>query len=113
MSARIKRNAPLLRALCNAPPRKRKDILRHSSDDFIHTLCELSLNLLKGNVPLSTCQYKKLKRQKNIIRALACKKTSLKRKRGTLMKQSGGFILPLLSAVVPLFGQLLGGLIKR
>lgn len=113
MSARIKRNAPLLKALYRATPKKRRDILIHSSPDFIQTLCEISLNLLKGNVPLTPSQFKKLKRQKKIIKLLADKRTSLKRKQQVLKKQTGGFLLPLLSAVVPLIGNLVGGLIRK
>lgn len=66
MSARLKRNAPLLRALCHATPRKRKDILNHCSSDFLQSLCKLSLNLLKGNVPLTLAQCKKFKRRERV-----------------------------------------------
>lgn len=112
MSSRIKRNAPLLKALYQATPLKRKDILAHCSPDFIRALCEIALNLLKGNIPLSPSQYKKLKRQRKVIRLLADKKTGLKHKHRILKRQSGGFILPLLSAAVPILGNLLGGLIR-
>lgn len=112
MSARLKRNMPLLKALCNAKPSKRKDILKNCSTDFLQSLCELSLNLLKGNIPLSGAQYKKLKKQKNIFKLLASKKTNLKTKFTALRKQSGGFLLPLLGAVIPILGQLLGGLTR-
>lgn len=113
MSLRIKRNAVLLKALYDASPQKRKDIIAHCSPDFLQALCEIALNLLKGNIPLSNCQYAKLKRQKKIIRLLADKKTSLKRKHRALKKQTGGFILPLLSAAVPLLGNLLGGILQK
>lgn len=112
MSARLKRNMPLLRALCQAPPSKRKDILENCSTDFLQSFCELSLNLLKGNIPLSGIQYKKLKKQKNFFKLLANKKTNLKTKFKALRKQSGGFLLPLLGAVIPILGQLLGGLAR-
>ena len=82
---------PLLKALCQARPSKRKDILKNCSTDFLQSLCELSLNLLKGNIPLSGAQYKKLKKQKKIIKLLASKKTNIKTKHKALRKQSGGF----------------------
>jgi len=62
MSVRLKRNASLLSALYHATPKKRKDILIHSSPDFKGL--KIALNLLKGNIPLSPSQFKKLKRQK-------------------------------------------------
>ena len=113
MSRRIKRNAVLLKALYHATPQKRKDIIAHCSPDFLQALCEIALNLLKGNIPLAPSQFRNLKRQKKIIRLLADKKIGLKRKHQVLKKQKGGFILPLLSAAVPLIGNLLGGLIQR
>lgn len=113
MSARIKRNAPLFRALYHATPQKRKDILAHCSPDFLKALCEIALNILKGNVKISPSQHKKLQRQKKIIRLLADKRTGLKRKQLALKNQTGGFILPLLSVVAPLIGELVGGLIRR
>lgn len=107
--ARLKRNIPLLKALTKASPRKRKDILRGCSNDLLHSLSEIALNLLKGNIPLSSQQYAALKRQKNKIRLLADRKISLRRKRRTL-QQTGGFLLPLLATAIPVIGQLLGGL---
>ena len=113
MSERLKRNAPLLRALYHAKPAKRKTILKHSSADFIRSLCEISLNVLKGNIPLSDAQYKKLKKQKTTLKLLANKKIGIKRKHKALVKQSGGFLLPLLSVVAPIVGDLIGGLIRK
>lgn len=109
MSARIKRNALLLKALYCASPKKRKDILLRSSLDFIQALCEIALNLLKGNIPSSPSQFKKLKMQKKIIRLLADKKTNLKTNKLALQKQ---FLLPLLATAVPLIGDLIGGLVR-
>lgn len=59
---------------------------------------------------MTSAQYNKLKKQKKIIRLLANKKTSLKTKHKALTKQSGGFLLPLLSTILPV---ILGGLINR
>lgn len=113
MSARIKRNVPLLRALYHATPQKRKDILGHCSPDFLKTLCEIALNILKGNIKLSPSQHRKLNKQKKIIRLLADKRAGLKRKQTALRNQRGGFILPILAALAPLIGNLVGGIINK
>ena len=63
MSQCIKRNAVLLQALYRASPQKRKDIIVHSSPDFLQVLCEIALNLLKG---LSS--YEKVKRCEALLR---------------------------------------------
>jgi len=113
MFARIKRNAPLLRALYHATPQKRKDILSHCSPDFLKALCEIALNILKGNIKLSPSQYRSLKKQKKVIRLLADKKSGLKRKRLALKSQGGGFILPILTALAPIIGDLVAGIVRR
>lgn len=113
MSARIKRNAPLIRALYYAAPKKRRDILAHGSPDFIQALCEIALNVLKGNVPLSKSQYSKLKTRKKVIRLLVDKRTGFKRKQQALAKQTGGFLPILLSTVLPILGGIIGDVIQR
>ncbi len=62
--AHLKKNAPLLKALYHATPRKHKDILAHGSPDFLQALCKEALNLLKRNIPLSLHQNPK-KKNKN------------------------------------------------
>lgn len=103
----------MLRALYQATPQKRKDILAHCSPDFLKTLCEIALNILKGNIKLTPSQHRKLKKQRKIIRLLADKRTGLKRKQLALKSQGGGFILPLLAALTPLIGNLVGGILSR
>lgn len=112
MSARLKRNAHLLRALSASTPQKRKDILTHCSPDFLQTICEIALNVLKGNIRLPASLYKTLKKHKNKIRQLADRKLGLKFKRKLLLTQRGGF-LPLLAGLIPMIGDLISGLVKR
>ena len=103
MSERIKRNLQFLRAFLPNPKKKkqRRAILKLASSDNIKALCEGALNTLKGNVPLSVLEKRKLRRHSEKIRKLACRKTSVKRKKAFLV-QEGGFlpliITPLLSA---------------
>ena len=80
--------------------------MKEASADLIKALCECTLNILKGNIKLTTAQKKKLARYKNILRSLAVKRTSMK-KRKTIL-QSGGLIGALLSPVLGVLGALLG-----
>lgn len=65
MLARIKRNAPLLQALYHATPKKRKDILIHSSPDFIQTLQDCFKSFEGGHSPISFTIQKTEKAEKN------------------------------------------------
>lgn len=85
-----------MQALYHAMPQKPTDIWSRGLPDLIHGLFELALNLLKGNIPLPTEQYKKLKCQEKILRLLRTR------------TQSWGFFLPLPSAAVSILGNLIG-----
>lgn len=106
MSLRLKRNLPLLRSLVGATAKERKAILDHCSSDLILSLCEIALNLLKGRIPLTLTQLKKLERQKTAIKLFANKRASLQKKRHSI-QQSGGFLLPLLTIDVPFITSLI------
>lgn len=112
MSARLKRNAHLLNALYKSGPQKRKDIMLHSSPDFVKTICEIALNILKGNISLSPSQYKTLKKYKTNIRLLADRKVGINRKRRILSTQRGGFF-PLLGVIVPLLTEIISGVTRK
>src|SRR3989442_12333834 len=84
MSNRLHRHATLLRALHRASPATRSNLLKkHCDREFVCCITECVKNLLKGNVPLNSAQKKKLATKKNVLRQLALKKTSLRKKTET------------------------------
>lgn len=106
MSARLKRNLPILQALLHASPVQRRLILQTASKELILSVCEVAFNILRGVIPLSTLQYRRLARQKTAIKLVANKKIGVVRKREAI-NQQGGFIGPLLSIAVPFLTELL------
>lgn len=108
MSNLVQRNLPLLNVLSAAKPALVKAILKEAKPDLINTLCECSLNILKGNVRLTAAQKKQLSRHKQSLRCLSKKGVSLKKRKQILQK--GGFIGALLKPVLGVLGGLLGGM---
>lgn len=112
MSKRLRRNAHLIRHLCSCKPSQRKALLKNPSNDLIDCFSEVSLNTLKGRVPIQNSQKTRLARYKRQLRSLASRKTARKTK--ARLVQKGGFlgaILPVLKTVVgPLATALLGSL---
>lgn len=109
--ARIKRNYPMLKALEKASYQQRKMILKESGSDLIKTLCDISQNIARGNIPMHEHQRKKLTKSKKHFRRLANKNVAIKRKHRELI-QKGGF----LSAIIPAISivtSLLGGLLSK
>src|SRR6267154_1827945 len=99
MSKRLHRHVNLLKALYKAKSVTRRKLLKkHCDGDFVCCITECVRNLLKGNIPLSSAQKKKLSVKKNILRQLALKKTSLRKKQKLI--QSSGFLGALLGPII-------------
>jgi len=106
MSARVKKYAQQLRLLHDASPKIRKSLIGGCHPHVLSCICECAVNILKGHVPLTGAQKKKLRRHKRSLRLLSSKKVASKRKKRLL--QTGGFIDALLTPILSLLGGLLG-----
>ena len=110
MSERLRRKAPLLKALHRASPALRKRLLRaHCDKDLIHCLSDFYKHtcILKGNVPLSGSQKAALRRRSKNVQQLALKSVSLEKKKKVI--QSGGFLGALLGPIASVLMSLFGG----
>lgn len=106
MSARVKRNFDLLKWLCHCKPQAMKSVVRHVDRDVLDTICEVCLNILKGNVPMSAEQKKRLSKHKQTVRRLASSSRSSDKVKRALV-QKGGFLGALLPALIGGLGSLL------
>ena len=87
---RLRRQFTFLRQLAKeARHLQRQDLLRHANADQINAVSEVILNSLKGRVPLSPTTVRAWRPQKQTLRTLAHRKTSLKKRRDLLMNQKG------------------------
>ena len=102
------RHKAFFEVLRNADPKLRKAMIQNAQPDIIHALVELIVNTVKGNVPLTPIQKRKLSKHKRILRRICMhclkgKKIINGRHKDTrkLVVQSGGilplFLLPLLA----------------
>jgi hypothetical protein len=98
MSEAVKRQGEMLRFLCRAKPSAVKAVVKNASPQLVQTLCECCHNVLKGNVPLTAVQKRRLRRHKSSLRELTKKKLSVKRRKQIL--QQGGFIGLLLRPIL-------------
>lgn len=106
MSSCVRRNYAALSHLASLKGSKFNRVLKSVCDqDLTKAICECSWNVLHGRVDISPTRLSKLKRYKNKLRALADKSIPLSRKKALVQK--GGFILPLLTAVLPALASLL------
>ena len=109
-SSQLRNHLPLSQYMSRGKPGIVKALIRESGSD-LKAICECAYKTLKGNVPLTPAQYRKLRRYKKHLRTLADRKKSQKVKKRTL--QSGGFLGALLSTILPAVTGLIGGLVNR
>ena len=115
MSARVKRQASVLKALAKAHPHVCRVILKRADKDLLKCLSECAYNILRGNVKLKPAEKARLTKYKQKLRKVSDKKTSLKEKQKLV--QTGGFLpallAPLLTSVIaPLAGEAVKGIAK-
>jgi len=104
---RLRKHGSFLHYVTTAPAKSRKIALKNASSGELCSVCEVSKNLIKGNIPVSPCQKKKLSKYKALLRTLANRRVKLETKRRLL--QQGGAILPLLAPlIIPLISSLIG-----
>ena len=103
---RLRKHSSTLKVLKTAKPIKTKAIIGNGDKELVNVLCECAHNVLKGNVPLTHHQKRKLQSHKKTLRCLSSRrKLSLVKKKKLLQK--GGFLGALLGPVLGILGGLL------
>ena len=91
--------------LAKVSSRQRKVLLQRAKKSLIKCLCEIALNTLKGNVPLNSVQWQRLKRHRHVLRYLALRKPSLSRKKTLLEGKGLPVVAPLVIPALSLVGK--------
>ena len=107
----VKKNLVNLQRLAAASPKRAREILKHSGKDLYEALRQCVINVLNGVVSVSAAQKAVLRKYKKKLRDIANKKTPVK-KRKTLIQTGSGFIIPLITAVLPHIISGIASLIK-
>jgi len=92
--------------------KERNKILKKVKNCVVTAISEISLNCLKGNVPLTKCKYNQLQKYKKVLRSLSRKSIPIASKR-KLISQKGGFLNILIPAVLSLLASSVGEIIKN
>lgn len=67
----IRQCEPFLQMLAGSTPKRRKVLLKDSTMNEVKSVCEVCLNIIRGNIPLNEKQRRKLRRKKWVLRDLA------------------------------------------
>ena len=85
-----------------------KQLLKKLPIRSVKAICECTLNVLNGNVPLSSNQKKSLRKHKITLRKICAKRGSLFTKK-KLIVQHGGFLNILIPAALTVLTNLING----
>jgi len=81
MSDRTRKYLAILKRIQRLGKKAKKQFIKNGDKEFIDCVSECAKNIVKGNVPLTPRQLRRLHRDENSVRALALKKTSVKMKK--------------------------------
>ena len=100
---KLRKYAHHLQCLKVASPTTSKAIIKSADAGLVNCLCEVGLNILKGNVAVTPSQKKRLTRHKQDLRRIGNKGLSLQSKKRILQK--GGFLGALLAPLASIVGK--------
>ena len=92
--------------LKTAKPRLNKTLTTNCNKELVNCINECVLNVLNSNLKMSNCKTRKLQKYKSALGKVADRHVSLSGKK-RLVVQHGGFLLPLLSAILPTIASLI------
>jgi len=109
MSKILKSCFPKLSFICKIKdPKLRKKLLINIADNCLfQALHEIAVNTIKGRVPLSNSQKRKLSKHKSTLSKLAKNGKPNKKGKLILIKQSGGFLPILLPAIATVLSSII------
>lgn len=106
----IDQNKHFLYLLCNSPRKVQNTLVKNATKSQIFAICEIVLNILKGNLKLPDEQIQKLQKKKKLLRDLI-KRSSLKTKKHLIQK--GGFLQFLIPSIITGLASIVSSLIKK
>lgn len=109
--SRILKNKDFLQLLCTGNKKLKKTLIQNGTPDQIKSICEIILNLLRGNIKLTDEELDKLKKKKKILRQLSKKNQSSKKRK--ILIQKGGFLQFLIPALISGLATIVSSAIEK
>ena len=89
MSKNIKKNLPMLIALCCSSKAQKKELFKHLKSDTIKATCECTTSIINSNIKVSDQEKRKINRNHDKIRELVNPKKSQKKREDILIQEGG------------------------
>ena len=100
VSKLVKANLVNLERIANSSRKRAREIIKHADKSLIEAIRQCITNVLNGVVSITPAQKASLKKFRKRLHSIASKKTPIKARK-KLIQSGSGFIVPLISAVLP------------
>lgn len=107
----ILKHKDYLNLIANAKPKYRKTIINSADRQLIKAICEGTLNLLNGNIPLSDENKQLLNKFKSKLRKLIKESNFAEKKK--ILNQRGGFLNILIPAIIGGLASVVNNLVDK
>ena len=90
---------------------QRKLLIKNAENCVIDAISEIAKNCLAGNIPLKSCDFKKLSKYQKLLRQISRKSSNTKRRK--TIEQSGGFLNLLIPPALTLIASVVSDVISK
>jgi hypothetical protein len=104
---KVKSFLPVLSLLANKRVKNEVKCALLNCPELVEIISLLALNTLKGRVKISPLQKKRLRPYKKLLKTLATKNVSHKKKRQQLVQSGGSFLATLIPSIIPAIGEII------
>lgn len=108
--SKVLSNQDFLRLLCSSKRNLQKQLIKNATKDQIYSICEIVVNILKGNLKIDQQQFQKFLKKRKAFRELV-KKSPLKKKK--ILIQKGGFLQLLIPSIISGLATVVASLIEK
>ena len=112
MSTRLEMTDAFIKVLARSNTRQRKVLLQGATNQQLKGLFELCLNIIRGNLPINSAEFHRLKRYRKTLESLASRRVPLYKKR-EIVNQKGGFIGTIAKFALPLLASIIASKLRK
>jgi len=102
----MQRNLNWLKALHCCSKSEKEHLLKAAKPEAVNAICDCIHNVIRGNVPLTVNEKKKLQSKKSVLRKLASGSVKAPQRKKILVQHGSGFLNSILGPVLGALGNI-------
>jgi hypothetical protein len=102
-----------IKKLLRSSVKDRRKILRNIEPKYLRLLSEACLNFLQNKIPVSPRVRAKILKHKGSLLKIVDRRVPCETRKRIFIRQSGGFLAPLLTAVLPIISSIVASQLNK